>query len=332
MQKFGRTAAGARVPKYPVPAYLAVKTSQPDYDVWLNNKSANLLRKDRRRKRPCSRGATLTMYKGHVHKAVCSGNGLDPYTGDPVRWDQIHEWNSEIDKGRGGFEKQFYMLPTVDHKDPLSTVIDFEICSWLVNSCKSDQTPEEFLAMCKLVTAYSTPPSTVLQPCRSDAVNRQLPVPELVEGSTSQPLSVPQLYFLPSYLTGIITEAMFKKWLFKRAYELHARDIRQGRPYAVPGARVLYKKGIYTAAINAGLLDPYTGERMAWEKINTWLSTKGKNWPDDLIKSFYLMPTVDHVDPASLVLEFQICTWRINECKSGLTPQEFVDVCRRVKE
>jgi hypothetical protein len=39
------------------------------------------------------------------------------------------------------------------------------------------------------------------------------------------------------------------------------------------------------------------------------------------------MPTVDHVDP---VLEFQICSWRINECKSGLTPQEFTDLCKKV--
>ena len=96
------------------------------------------------------------------------------------------------------------------------------------------------------------------------------------------------------------------------------------------GDRVAYKKGIYTAAMNAGLFDPYTGERMAWEKIKTWDSTKGKDWPDDLIKSFYLMPTVDHVDPSASVLEFQICSWRINECKSGLTPQEFIEVCRKV--
>ena len=59
------------------------------------------------------------------------------------------------------------------------------------------------------------------------------------------------------------------------------------------------------------------------------------------IKSLYLMPTVDHVDPLALakrfgearsasVLEFQICSWRINECKSGLTPEEFVGLCRRV--
>lgn len=146
-----------RALKYPVPSYLVATTSQADYDAWLNNKSANLLRKDKRRNRPCGRNATLSMYKAGIHRAVCNGNGLDPYTGDTLRFDQIHQWNSETDKGRppsgtskgrGGFEKQFYLLPTVDHKDPLSDVIDFEICSWLINSCKSDQTPKEFIAMC----------------------------------------------------------------------------------------------------------------------------------------------------------------------------------------
>jgi hypothetical protein len=89
---------GVRAPKYPVPSYLAAMTAQADYNSFLNNKSPNLLRKDKRRKRPCSIGATLTMYKAEVHEAVCRGNGLDPYTGDPVRWDQIHEWNSEARK------------------------------------------------------------------------------------------------------------------------------------------------------------------------------------------------------------------------------------------
>lgn len=32
------------------------------------------------------------------------------------------------------------------------------------------------------------------------------------------------------------------------------------------------------------------------------------------------------------VLEFEICSWRINNCKVGLTLDEFVDVCRRVVE
>jgi len=323
-----------RSPKYPIPPYLSGTTSQGDFDTFLTNKAANILGKDKRRKRPCCRGATLRTYKQKLYEAICAGSLTDPFTGDPLAWDKIHQWNSEVDKGRGGFEKQFYLLPTVDHRDPLSDIIDFEICSWIVNSCKSDQTPEEFLKMCATVSAYSSQP---LNSSTSRLLNLSTPQP--LDFSTSdasaypkgyQPFSVPQLYFLPSYLNGICTEDQFRKWLFKRAYELHLRDLRQGRPYAVRGDRVPYTKGIYTAALNAGLLDPYTGERMTWEKIKTWNSTKGKDWPDDLIKSFYLMPTVDHVDPSASVLKFQICSWRINECKSGLTPQEFIELCKKV--
>jgi hypothetical protein len=95
---------------------------------------------------------------------------------------------------------------------------------------------------------------------------------------------------------------------------------------------VLYKQAIHAAANRAGLLDPYTGETMKYELLGTWDSTKGKNWPDGQIRKYYLMPTVDHVNPYSNVLNLEICSWRINECKAGLTPDEFVEVCRRVAE
>jgi hypothetical protein len=325
-----------RTPKYPVPQYLVGTTSQEDFDTFLTNKAANILKKDKRRKRPCCRGATLGTYKQKLYDAICAGSLIDPFTGDPLAWDKIHQWNSEIDKGRGGFEKQFYLLPTVDHRDPLSEIIDFEICSWIVNSCKSDQTPEEFLAMCETVVTHCRAlsevegrPVSVLNPSTPKPLNFSTSdVSAYPKGY--QPFSSPQRYFLPSYLNGICTEDQFRKWFFKRAYELHLRDLLQGRPYAVRGDRAPYTKGIYAAALNAGLLDPYTGERMAWEKISTWNSTKGKDWPDDLIETFYLLPTVDHIDPSASVLQFQICSWRINECKSGLTPDEFVGLCRKV--
>jgi hypothetical protein len=106
----------------------------------------------------------------------------------------------------------------------------------------------------------------------------------------------------------------------------------QGRPYALAGSNALYQYVIHSAACAAGLYDPYTGERMKWELIGTWDSTKGKNQSDAYDKEYYLLPTVDHVDPFGDKLEFEICSWRINCCKSGLTPDDFVEVCRRVAE
>jgi hypothetical protein len=32
--------------------------------------------------------------------------------------------------------------------------VGFEICSWLVNRCKADTTPEEFVAQCKQIVAF----------------------------------------------------------------------------------------------------------------------------------------------------------------------------------
>jgi hypothetical protein len=142
----------------------------------------------------------------------------------------------------------------------------------------------------------------------------------------------PQLYFLPPFLAGICTEKQYIKWLQKRAWQLYIRDLRQGRPYAKRGARAIYKKLIHEAVFRAGLCDPYTGETMNYSLIGTWDSTKGKDWPDGLIRNYYLMPTVDHIDPFADTLELEICSWRINECKSGLTSQEFIDVCGKVAE
>jgi hypothetical protein len=339
---------GAARPNYPLPRCLAGTVSQHDYDTWLANKAGNLLKKDKRRNRPCALHATLRMYKQEIHGAVIARGTIDPYTGDTLRWDLIHTWINEKGKARNDIVKQFYLLPTVDHKDPLSDKIDFEICSWLINTCKSNQTPHEFLAMCKKIVSHNRSlralsrrkskgqPSAFIIPWGELLAGYSPPSDSLIFNFESllfnHPYSSPQLYFLPPILKGIITEETYRKWLMKRAWQLYSRDLRQGRPYAYRGARVLYKQAIHAAINRAGLLDPYTGETMKYELLGTWDSTKGKDWPDGQIRKYYLMPTVDHVDPYSNVLNLEICSWRINECKAGLTPDEFVEVCRRVAE
>lgn len=45
---------------------------------------------------------------------------------------------------------------------------------------------------------------------------------------------------------------------------------------------------------------------------------------------FLLMPTVDHEDPNADTLEFEIVSWLVNDGKSGLDPEQFVDLCRRI--
>jgi hypothetical protein len=300
-------------PKYPLPSYLAGTTSQDHYNKWLDRKALALFLRDKRRKRPYALAATRQLYKQKLHDTVMANASVDPFTGDALRWDLIHKWDPKKNKGHGNFKKEFYMLPTVDHRYPDGNVIDFEICSWLINSCKSDQTPEEFITMCRTIVAYRKlhPSSLSLHPF---------------------PGRDPQFYFLPPFLEGICTEAVYRKWLHARAHQLYMRDRNQGRPYALAASNALYQHVIHSAACAAGLLDPYTGERMRWDLISTWKSTKGKDFSDAYDKEYYLLPTVDHVDPFGDKLEFEICSWRINACKSGLTPEEFVEVCKKVTE
>jgi hypothetical protein len=42
------------------------------------------------------------------------------------------------------------------------------------------------------------------------------------------------------------------------------------------------------------------------------------------------MPTIDHVDPNRL--DFEICSWKINDAKSDMTREEFVNMCSTVED
>ena len=57
-------------------------------------------------------------------------------------------------KAFGATEREDALLPSVDHKDPAVSVLDFEICAWRTNTCKSYLAPEEFIAFCRQVVAY----------------------------------------------------------------------------------------------------------------------------------------------------------------------------------
>ena len=102
--------------------------------------------------------------------------------------------------------------------------------------------------------------------------------------------------------------------------------MRRGKPYARTATKAMYKEKIYEAVVNSGERDPYTGDLLSWEIIGTWDTSE--HHPAEYKRRFALMPTVDHTNPD--VLEFEICSWLVNECKSYLLPEEFVAVCKRV--
>jgi len=260
-----------------------------------------------KRKRPYALAGSSHEYREKIYGAVVTNGKIDPFTSDNLRWDLIQTWDPKTNIGHNDYMKTFCLLPTVDHKDPYSKDIEFEICSWLVNSCKNDQSPEEFGHMCATIANYHK---------NNEAIR----------------LNVQKFYFLPAFLTGICTEDVYLKWLDKRAEQLYVRDRDQGRPYGVTGSKTIYKKTIHATACAAGLYDPYTGQLMKWELLGTWDTGAAKDSGEWITKykEYYLLPTVDHSDPYANDLELEICSWRINCCKGGLTPQEFVDVCNRV--
>jgi hypothetical protein len=148
--------------------------------------------------------------------------------------------------------------------------------------------------------------------------------------SSSFPLSLYNKYPLPDFLKGRIPESVYDKWLNAKANTLRHRDIRIKRPYAILTTKGMYKEKIHKAVVDAGQYDPYTGEPLQWELVSTWDSNEAKKGGDEYKDKFLLMPSVDHCDPKSDTLEFEIVSWLVNDCKSGLTPSQFVDLCKKI--
>jgi hypothetical protein len=133
-------------------------------------------------------------------------------------------------------------------------------------------------------------------------------------------------YPLPSFLEGRCTPTVYYKWLNNKAETLLKRDLKRRKPYAAAATKPIYKGKIHAAITAAGERDPYTGEPLAWELISKWDSSR--NHPAGYKRKFALMPTVDHI--TTDVLEFEICSWQINDAKSDLDPAEFVELCKKV--
>ena len=148
--------------KYPLPPCFTGIMTVSEYDKLLNCKADSLRTRDDRLKRPFPGTFTKAGYKQEIHAAFMRCNGKDPYTGDALRFDLIGGWNKKKEtllcSGRCGalFNKELFLMPTVDHCDPYGSVLHFEICSWIVNTSKSLMNPQEYVALCKKV-AGNTP-------------------------------------------------------------------------------------------------------------------------------------------------------------------------------
>jgi hypothetical protein len=293
---------------FPLPQFLQGLLTPAAYDNWVRVKAWALFKRDKRRKLPVALKSTIVQYKETVNGAVGASGPLDPYTGDKLKWDLISTWDPQSAKSDADYVKQFYLMPTIDHVDPRGNALAFEICSWEVNCCKSFLNPGQFIALCNRIVEYRA------------------------SGKQGRVVTFPAKYLLPPFLQGICTFPQYDKWLLARAKELYKRDLKLKRACALGASRSLYREAIHAAVCASGLHDPYTGDPLAWDKIGAWNTTKGSDDHEIFLEEFTLLPTVDHIDPSTKALSFEICSWLVNCCKSGRTPEDFVALCAKVKD
>ena len=141
--------------KYPLPDFLKGTCTESTYSSWLINKAKTLFERDKKRNQPYVRGISAVQYCRMIHEAVIQTGHYDPYTGDELRWDLIGTWDSDsAHAGLVKYQQKYALMPVVDHTNPESTTLAFEICSWQVNDCKSYLNPAEFVALCSKVAEY----------------------------------------------------------------------------------------------------------------------------------------------------------------------------------
>jgi hypothetical protein len=143
--------------KYPLPPLLSGILSVSAYDKWLNCKADSLRTRDLRLKRPFPRTCGKAIYKQKINAAILASDGKDPYSGDALAWDLLATRDKKGEAlpcpgpAADVFNKDYFLMPTVDHCDPYAGELNFEICSWIVNSSKTLMNPREYVDLCKKV-------------------------------------------------------------------------------------------------------------------------------------------------------------------------------------
>jgi len=141
-----------RVKKYQRPNFLVKHIAQQDYEKWLYRKASSHIKRDKK----YGNQSTRQDYKEAIHKAVCESNGLDAYTGSPLKWNLIKTYdNSRSKQGGRLYKAKFADLPTIDHVDGRRDRPNFKICSWKVNDAKNDLTLKEFVKLCKSIVEFN---------------------------------------------------------------------------------------------------------------------------------------------------------------------------------
>ena len=133
-------------------------------------------------------------------------------------------------------------------------------------------------------------------------------------------------YPLPPFLSGVVTQEKYTRWLSAKA-TAHVKRDKRHRPEITTE---MYKVLIHQAVIRSDGTDAYTGEALEWSLLSTWNNDKAKEHGSRYKSEFALLPSVDHVSDRRGPTDFTICSWRTNDAKNDLSVEEFVQLCERV--
>lgn len=133
-------------------------------------------------------------------------------------------------------------------------------------------------------------------------------------------------YPLPPFLSGVVTQEKYTRWLSAKA-TAHVKRDKRHRPEITTE---MYKVLIHQAVIRSDGTDAYTGEALDWSLLSTWNNDNAKEHGSRYKSEFALLPSVDHVSDRRGPTDFTICSWRTNDAKNDLSVEEFVQLCERV--
>lgn len=131
-------------------------------------------------------------------------------------------------------------------------------------------------------------------------------------------------YDLPPFLSGVLSQETYERWLRRKAQAHIRRDRLRGNTSASGKS---YREAIHAAVIASAGCDAYTGETLDWKLLSQYDNDDSKEQGRHYKHRFALLPTVDHVDDGRGAANFAICGWRTNDAKHDLDMSEFLHVC-----
>lgn len=132
---------------------------------------------------------------------------------------------------------------------------------------------------------------------------------------------------LPTFLEGLVQPETYVRWLKRKANAHLKRDKNRGYREITSAA---YRDTIHEAVNQSMGKDAYTGEDLDWTLISKYDNEDSKNGKHQYKATFALLPTVDHIDSATVKSGFCICAWQTNDSKHDLSRQKFIELCAKV--